>query len=91
MPRYSSPALASLAPKRKQRTLRALASAWRRPFVTHFTGCNPCGGRPNEIYSTESCAEGMRRALNLADDQVLRAYGFRHAGPLKDDVRPLVA
>ncbi|EMS46901.1 Galactomannan galactosyltransferase 1 [Triticum urartu] len=67
------------------------ASAWRRPFVTHFTGCNPCGGRANEIYSNESCAEGMRRALNLADDQVLRAYGFRHAGPLKDDVRPLVA
>uniref|UniRef100_A0A453JD54 Glycosyltransferase 6 n=1 Tax=Aegilops tauschii subsp. strangulata TaxID=200361 RepID=A0A453JD54_AEGTS len=66
------------------------ASYWRRPFVTHFTGCNPCGGRPNEIYSNESCAEGMRRALNLADDQVLRAYGFRHAGPLKDDVRPLL-
>ncbi|KAF7098180.1 hypothetical protein CFC21_099940 [Triticum aestivum] len=66
------------------------ASYWRRPFVTHFTGCNPCGGRPNEIYSNESCAEGMRRALNLADDQVLRAYGFRHAGPLKDDVRALL-
>lgn len=64
-------------------------ASWRRPFVTHFTGCNPCGGKPNEIYSNETCADGMRRALNLADDQVLRAYGFRHAGPLKDDVRPL--
>jgi hypothetical protein len=31
----------------------------------------------------------MRRALNFADDQVLRSYGFRHADPLSDDVRPL--
>ena len=26
-------------------------SGWRRPFVTHFTGCNPCGGRRNPMYS----------------------------------------
>lgn len=64
-------------------------TGWRRPFVTHFTGCQPCGGKPNRIYSRKSCADGMRRALNFADDQVLRAYGFRHAGPLSDDVRPL--
>jgi hypothetical protein len=64
-------------------------TGWRRPFVTHFTGCQPCGGKPNEIYSNESCADGMRRALTFADDQVLRAYGFRHDGPLSDDVRPL--
>ncbi|KAF0909360.1 hypothetical protein E2562_035521 [Oryza meyeriana var. granulata] len=64
-------------------------SGWRRPFMTHFTGCQPCGGKPNEIYSKKSCADGMNRALNFADDQVLRAYGFRHAGPLSDDVRPL--
>uniref|UniRef100_A0ACD5U0L2 Uncharacterized protein n=1 Tax=Avena sativa TaxID=4498 RepID=A0ACD5U0L2_AVESA len=64
-------------------------TGWRRPFVTHFTGCQPCGGKPNQIYSNQSCAHGMRRALNFADDQVLRAYGFRHDGPLSDDVRPL--
>ncbi|KAL5213425.1 hypothetical protein ABZP36_024272 [Zizania latifolia] len=62
---------------------------WRRPFVTHFTGCQPCSGHRNEHYSRESCDEGMRRALNFADDQVLRPYGFRHAGLLSDDVRPL--
>ncbi|KAF8737551.1 hypothetical protein HU200_014098 [Digitaria exilis] len=62
---------------------------WRRPFVTHFTGCQPCSGHRNEDYSGDSCEEGMRRALNFADDQVLRAYGFRHAGPLSDDVQPL--
>ncbi|KAG2558114.1 hypothetical protein PVAP13_8NG129005 [Panicum virgatum] len=47
---------------------------WRRPFVAHFTG---------------RCAEGMRRALAFADDQVLRAYGFRRAAPLSDSVVPL--
>jgi hypothetical protein len=31
----------------------------------------------------------MRRALGFADDQVLRAYGFRHAGLLNDTVLPL--
>ncbi|XP_010943187.1 galactomannan galactosyltransferase 1 [Elaeis guineensis] len=48
----------------------------RRPFVTHFTGCQPCGGGYNPTYTWESCYEGMHRALNFADDQVLRAYGF---------------
>ena len=62
---------------------------WRRPFVTHFTGCQPCSGQRNEHYSGDSCDQGIRRALNFADDQVLRAYGFRHAGPLSDDVQPL--
>ncbi|KQK01531.1 probable glycosyltransferase 7 [Brachypodium distachyon] len=77
---------------RRGRGDRAAASrveGWRRPFVTHFTGCQPCSGHRNEDYSGESCDEGMRRALNFADDQVLRAYGFRHAGPLSDDVTPL--
>uniref|UniRef100_A0ACD5Y6Z4 Uncharacterized protein n=1 Tax=Avena sativa TaxID=4498 RepID=A0ACD5Y6Z4_AVESA len=64
-------------------------TGWRRPFVTHFTGCQPCGGKPNKIYPNGSCSDGMRRALTFADDQVLRAYGFRHDGPLSDDVRPL--
>uniref|UniRef100_A0A0E0BK28 Glycosyltransferase 6 n=1 Tax=Oryza glumipatula TaxID=40148 RepID=A0A0E0BK28_9ORYZ len=64
-------------------------SGWRRPFVTHFTGCQPCGGEPNKIYSKKSCADGMNRALNFADDQVLRNYGYRHKDPLSDEVRPL--
>ncbi|KAK3119005.1 hypothetical protein QOZ80_9BG0712240 [Eleusine coracana subsp. coracana] len=62
---------------------------WRRPFVTHFTGCNPCGGERNPAYSAKSCRDGVRRALAFADDQVLRAYGFRHAAPLSDSVVPL--
>ncbi|XP_039136963.1 galactomannan galactosyltransferase 1-like [Dioscorea cayenensis subsp. rotundata] len=51
---------------------------WRRPFITHFTGCQPCSGDHNKMYSGENCWEGMMRALNFADDQVLRNYGFRH-------------
>ncbi|CAL4987651.1 unnamed protein product [Urochloa decumbens] len=64
-------------------------AGWRRPFVTHFTGCNPCGGRRNPMYSREICEGGMRRALAFADDQVLRAYGFRHAGPRNESIVPL--
>uniref|UniRef100_A0A0D9VKE7 Glycosyltransferase 7 n=1 Tax=Leersia perrieri TaxID=77586 RepID=A0A0D9VKE7_9ORYZ len=64
-------------------------NGWRRPFVTHFTGCQPCSGHRNEHYSGRSCDEGIRAALNFADDQVLRAYGFRHADQLTDAVRPL--
>ncbi|TKW01095.1 hypothetical protein SEVIR_8G155400v4 [Setaria viridis] len=62
---------------------------WRRPLITHFVGCQPCSGERNPMYSRESCDDGMRRALGFADDQVLRAYGFRHAAPLNDSVRPL--
>ncbi|PKA53631.1 Glycosyltransferase 6 [Apostasia shenzhenica] len=61
----------------------------RRPFITHFTGCQPCSGDHNEIYSAESCYRGMVKALNFADDQVLRAYGFRHIDLLNDSVLPL--
>ncbi|KAK3119011.1 hypothetical protein QOZ80_9BG0712350 [Eleusine coracana subsp. coracana] len=64
-------------------------SGWRRPFVTHFTGCAPCSGQRNPIYSAESCDGGMRAALDFADDQVLRAYGFRHVAPGNDTVTPL--
>ncbi|KAI4330732.1 hypothetical protein MLD38_028990 [Melastoma candidum] len=49
-----------------------------RPFVTHFTGCQPCSGNHNKKYSGESCWDGMVRALNFADNQVLRKYGFVH-------------
>ncbi|KAH0467839.1 hypothetical protein IEQ34_002872 [Dendrobium chrysotoxum] len=61
-------------------------SGWRRPFITHFTGCQPCSGKHNEIYSGEKCFEGMVRALTFADDQVLRSYGFGHSDLLNDSV-----
>ncbi|XP_072973639.1 probable glycosyltransferase 7 [Typha angustifolia] len=64
-------------------------AGWRRPFVTHFTGCQPCSGDHNKMYSGENCYEGMTRALDLADDQVLRAYGFRHHRLGSSDVTPL--
>ncbi|XP_019173340.1 PREDICTED: glycosyltransferase 6-like [Ipomoea nil] len=53
-------------------------SGWRRPFITHFTGCQPCSGDHNEMYSGETCADAMHKALNFADNQVLRNYGFMH-------------
>ena len=52
--------------------------SWRRPFITHFTGCQPCSGKHNQMYSGESCWDGMQRALNFADNQVLRNFGFEH-------------
>lgn len=48
----------------------------RRPFITHFTGCEPCSGKHNENYRAEDCWNGMIRALNFADDQVLRNFGY---------------
>ncbi|XP_058186379.1 galactomannan galactosyltransferase 1-like [Rhododendron vialii] len=53
---------------------------WRRPFITHFTGCQPCSGHHDPSYGSESCWNGMERALNFADNQVLRNYGFVHNG-----------
>ncbi|XP_057784420.1 glycosyltransferase 6-like [Salvia miltiorrhiza] len=50
----------------------------RRPFVTHFTGCQPCSGEHNPAYEGDSCRVGMERALNFADNQVLTNYGFVH-------------
>ncbi|XP_052205357.1 putative glycosyltransferase 7 [Diospyros lotus] len=52
--------------------------AGKRPCVTHFTGCQPCSGDHNPMYTGDSCREGMERALNFADNQVLRSYGFVH-------------
>ncbi|XP_052197018.1 glycosyltransferase 6-like [Diospyros lotus] len=52
--------------------------SWRRPFITHFTGCQPCNGEHNPAYKGEFCWVGMERALNFADNQVLRRYGFVH-------------
>ncbi|KAL5988255.1 hypothetical protein ACLOJK_036018 [Asimina triloba] len=52
--------------------------SFRRPFITHFTGCQPCSGDHNKIYSGENCWKGMIRALNFADNQVLRRFGYVH-------------
>ncbi|PHT50397.1 Glycosyltransferase 6 [Capsicum baccatum] len=61
----------------------------RRPFVTHFTGCEPCSGDHNPIYSWETCYDAMQKALNFADNQVLRKYGFVHNHLLDSSVFPL--
>ena len=50
----------------------------RRPFVTHFTGCQQCNGIHNPMYVGDTCWIEMQRALNFADNQVLRNYGFVH-------------
>ncbi|KAG7026926.1 putative glycosyltransferase 7, partial [Cucurbita argyrosperma subsp. argyrosperma] len=60
--------------------------SWRRPFITHFTGCQPCSGDHNQMYSGGSCWDGMRKALNFADNQVLRKYGFVHPDALDPSV-----
>ncbi|KZV19204.1 glycosyltransferase 7 [Dorcoceras hygrometricum] len=52
--------------------------SWRRPFITHFTGCQPCSGNHNEMYSAQTCVDAMQKALLFADNQVLRNYGFVH-------------
>ncbi|KAE9449587.1 hypothetical protein C3L33_18509, partial [Rhododendron williamsianum] len=46
----------------------------KRPFITHFTACRPCSGQWG--YSEGQCSNGMEKALNFADNQVLRNYGF---------------
>ncbi|KAH7848184.1 hypothetical protein Vadar_034754 [Vaccinium darrowii] len=47
----------------------------KRPFVVHFTGCQPCSGE-HPGFTDEACWNGMEKALNFADNQVLRNYGF---------------
>lgn len=73
----------------RMREERMGAEKRRRPLITHFTGCQPCSGDHNEMYTAESCLEGLQRALHFADNQVLRDYGFRHADFLSSDVVPL--
>ncbi|KAE9449599.1 hypothetical protein C3L33_18503, partial [Rhododendron williamsianum] len=64
--------------------------SWRRPFITHFTGCQPCSGKHNKMYSGKSCWDGMQRALNFADNQVLRSFGYVHPDLLdSSSVSPL--
>ncbi|XP_048429909.1 galactomannan galactosyltransferase 1-like [Pyrus x bretschneideri] len=50
----------------------------RRPFTTHFTGCQPCNGQYSSAYTWEACWSGMQRALNFANNQVLRRFGYMH-------------
>ncbi|GLJ10704.1 hypothetical protein SUGI_0133460 [Cryptomeria japonica] len=45
------------------------------PFVTHFCGCNFCGGK----NTTDRCTKGFERAFNFADNQLLRLVGLRHS------------
>ncbi|TVU47332.1 hypothetical protein EJB05_06928, partial [Eragrostis curvula] len=49
----------------------------RWPLVTHFVGCKPCR-RYVDSYPVDRCRLGMERALNFADDQILKLYGFEH-------------
>lgn len=63
--------------------------SWRRPFVTHFTGCQPCNGAHNEMYTGNSCWEGMEKALNFADNQVMRMYGYVHQSIADNSVSPV--
>lgn len=49
----------------------------RWPLVTHFVGCKPCGEQ-GASYEASPCRQGMERALNFADDQILKLYGFQH-------------
>ena len=49
----------------------------RRPFITHFTGFQPCTGNHNPSDKAEDCWNGMMRYMDFVDDQVLRIYGFR--------------
>jgi hypothetical protein len=60
--------------------------SWRRPFITHFAGCQPCSGNHNEMYTGNLCGDGMPKALNFAENQVLRNFGFVHPDPLDSSV-----
>ncbi|MED6114190.1 Galactomannan galactosyltransferase 1 [Stylosanthes scabra] len=65
------------------------AGRLKRPFITHFVGCRPCNGDHNPIYSADACQNGMLRALNFADNQVLRPYGFMHPDLGDNGVTPV--
>ncbi|CAM6108181.1 unnamed protein product [Calypogeia fissa] len=50
----------------------------RWPWITHFTGCQPCDGAPNPNYSYENCMFNITRVFNFADNQVLAYMGYQH-------------
>ncbi|KAK4260198.1 hypothetical protein QN277_003344 [Acacia crassicarpa] len=60
--------------------------SWRRPFITHFTGCQPCSGDYNHRYTADLCWGKMVKALNFADNQVMRNYGYVHPDLLDNSV-----
>jgi hypothetical protein len=41
------------------------------------------------MYAADDCWDGMERALNFADNQVLRTFGFFHPNLLDKSVSPL--
>ncbi|KAI3451908.1 hypothetical protein Pfo_008573 [Paulownia fortunei] len=49
-------------------------SPCKNPFGDHLL----LSGEHNPVYEGDSCWVGMERALNFADNQVLRNYGFVH-------------
>ncbi|XP_078158873.1 putative glycosyltransferase 7 [Carex rostrata] len=87
--RHAESVFMSNAKQRDGQLAREKGAIKRRPFLTHFTGCQPCSGDRNKQYSGDNCTEGMYKALNFADDQVLRIYGFRHSSLLSGNVQPL--
>ncbi|CAM6111218.1 unnamed protein product [Calypogeia fissa] len=50
----------------------------RWPFTTHFTGCQPCTGKGNPVYTKDRCTVQFERAFNFADNQVMSLMGFHH-------------
>lgn len=44
-----------------------------KPFVTHFAGCTPCGGKVSE-----KCLAEMDKTFHYADNQVLESSGLCH-------------
>ncbi|KAG5154594.1 hypothetical protein AAZX31_05G099000 [Glycine max] len=62
---------------------------WKRPFITHFTGCQPCNGHHNPAYDAMDCWNSMERALNFADNQVLRVYGYMRKDLLNKAISPI--
>ncbi|GFY93720.1 Galactosyl transferase GMA12/MNN10 family protein [Actinidia rufa] len=46
--------------------------------VSESYGCQPCSGDHSTLYPSHSCWKAMEKALNFADNQVLRNYGFVH-------------
>ncbi|ESW28694.1 hypothetical protein PHAVU_002G009900 [Phaseolus vulgaris] len=73
----------------REEDLKDAGFGWRRPFITHFTGCQPCSGKYNAMYSADDCWNGMHKALNFADNQVLRNYGFLRPDLLLNSVSTL--
>eukprot|EP01018_Ginkgo_biloba_P027773 Gb_16800 [translate_table: standard] len=55
------------------------------PFVTHFCGCNFCGG----VDISHRCSKGFNRAFNFADNQLLALVGLRHSNLSTSSLQPI--